>query len=255
MAKAPAKTDNHPTDSGEELTDEDIMKGSPHDTATEEDGDEGGDEGSNSPEVVEFRHGQDVYQLPKQVVDLITGEQARADELEQKLRTTNQTPAPKKEDATPGKALTPEEQLAAFFENPSAFIQNAMKGTVDGLVTNYRQETAIKEFFTNFYGDNKDLAADKEIVELMFQKHQNEILDLVPAKAAEKLAKYSREFILGTVQKHGTPKKAGRAKGESPSARREASTQEPERPSATVHSLGASIRERRRIRSTGSAAS
>ena len=56
-----------------------------------------------------------------------------------------------------------------------------------------RQE---EQLWTDFYAKNKDLDADRDVVDFVLNKHWNELRSLHPDQATEKLAEISRSTML-----------------------------------------------------------
>lgn len=173
-------------------------------------------------------------------------------------RVPDTRPAPKELDEKPLGKKADEEFLPGFkdadlFIRPTEFlaafagkIREDVKREVRG---EYTADQSQKEFWSNFYGENKDLAGHKQLVNTVMMEHKEELAPLTVTQAKKKLAELTRGSILDIVKQFGGDNKGGmgreRVEGStSGSGRKSAASQQDAAPS----SISATIKARQAAR-------
>ena len=88
-----------------------------------------------------------------------------------------------------------------WFENPQAAYQKIKQEVRQEIVGEYRQDQALKSFWDGFDRANDDLRDDRWLAEAMMKEHWNELEELTPRKAQERLGEITREQILRLTKK------------------------------------------------------
>ena len=86
-----------------------------------------------------------------------------------------------------------------FFQNPrqamKKYREEVVKEVSDNLRTEYQQENALRQFWTDFYTENKDLVGKERLATMMFSEHLDELAPLRPKEARQKLAERTRSQL------------------------------------------------------------
>lgn len=104
-----------------------------------------------------------------------------------------------------------------LFSNPKEALrlhgEQIRKQVTSELRGEYQRDQGTEKFWSDFYGANKDLKDDKELVDFMLSKNMAELADLPVEKAMSRLADLTRAQIMG-YQKRAGPGKRNRAVAE-----------------------------------------
>lgn len=91
-----------------------------------------------------------------------------------------------------------------WFENPQAAYQKIVTDVETKIEAKYRQDQAFRSFWDGFYRKHDDLREDDWVAKTVFQENFNELAELTPDKAQEKLGELTREKILRVARKFKT---------------------------------------------------
>lgn len=158
------------------------------------------------PKTGPIRIGTEVFETAEEAIAYATEQQlllAQRDAYEQGRRE-----ALPKADEKPVEPDLFEELGNEFFENPQEAIRKLHAKAVADAKKQIAEEKRVEENRTKIWGDfysaNADLAANKQIVDFIFEKNWGDIAHLPPEKALKIVADKSREF-LGSVRVANLP--------------------------------------------------
>lgn len=126
-----------------------------------------------------------------------------------------QIPTDPKPAQQPPKDQTNWDQL--LFSNPAEAVRRikaeAVAEASQGLTAKYNQDQNTQKFWGDFFEANKDLSKDdKDLIELMLNKHLSELANIPVADAMKRLADLTRERLLRYAG--GGRRKGGKAVAE-----------------------------------------
>ena len=197
-------------------------------------------------------------QVGNLTVDMTTEQAAEYHAQERQYRDALQAPAPTPDPTPPAddsRQGDPNfEDL--IFTDPNAamaLMRDSIKTEVrEEMRTEYNQDQQQRDFWSNFYLENKELKEDDGLVKVVLQDNWNSLQNLTDKAGRDKLAELTQAKILGYVNKHGS-KSGGKVvslEGESPAppGSPAPSADDPVDIAPKVTSLGDAIKERRKRR-------
>lgn len=156
-----------------------------------------------APEMVAVKVGDQEVQVDKNTAALIEAQnqQFRA-ELEELKKAPASAPAPA---PAPAPASEPQETDwdNLLYNDPKAFAQKIRDDVTQELTGQYNANTAMRDFWDNFYSQNDDLRGHKGIVESVMNQNMGSLGTLPATEASGKLAEMTRETIVGLVKQFG----------------------------------------------------
>lgn len=189
MAKESAKK-NEPEPAPSSEPDPGILASSPQDPAPA------------APETVAVKVGDQEIQVDKATAELIEAQNAQFQAQIEQLKKPAPAPAPS---PAPAPASEPQEtdwdELA--YNNPSGFADKIIETVTEKLTGQYNAQTAMRDFWGDFYDKNEDLKGHKTIVQAVMNQNMATLGDMPANEASSKLADMTRETIVGLVKQFG----------------------------------------------------
>lgn len=147
--------------------------------------------------------------------------------------------------------MTVEEFEREFWDNPAGLMERLMERASQYGQQAAQQVSSQTEFWNSFYTQNKDLAEDKDIVQMVLNNNMKELAEMPVSKASAKLAELTRGRIMKYTSKNTRDMQPGakvHTEGSEPALPGGKKQEEPK-----VTSLGDIIRSRKNQRRTGKA--
>lgn len=150
------------------------------------------------PTPTKVKIGGQEFEVDADLAAAIAAQQDEFEEQMQSARTPTPTPAPKG-----GKKAEDEEYDFAIgiFTEPDVAIQKLREQILTQVRGEYAQAEGQKTFWKGFYKANPDLKDAEVLVEAVMNKNWASLKDIPAEKAAEKLAKLSREAAAKLTKK------------------------------------------------------
>ena len=155
-----------------------------------------------APEMVAVKVGDQEVQVDKATAALIEAQNQQFQAQLEELKKPAPAPAPS---PAPAPKSEPQEtdwdELA--YNNPGEFANKIIETVTDNLTGQYNAQTAMRDFWGDFYDKNEDLKGHKTIVQAVMNQNMATLGDMPATEASSKLADMTRETIVGLVKQFG----------------------------------------------------